>query len=304
MAALAPHLHANALEAAALQLIRLYGDRRASASGARVDEGAAGPSHRLAPTGGGEILPLPAWAAHSPTPVIHKHFDPALPAEWGDLFTRVMCDVIEILGGGVQFHAFATHTHVQLRSNEPAGPSALAVLSEAMPLIGHAAEAGDYTTIDPRRGDPTPVVVMQYDTICDAHRRSVIAHEYFHVHQLSYQGEKAGRHELPMWMMEGTAALFEHMYINEYWKDLDRDGVRAAVVHSHANASTFDSRKEDYSCASMNYYDETCGCLFLAHSCGLFGRIHVLFTQFWEEVYKDASWRITFSTRVHSDCLC
>ena len=69
-----------------------------------------------------------------------------------------------------------------------------------------------------------------------------------------------------MWLMEGTAALFEHLYINEFWAGLDRDGVSAAVRHSHAllaragageGGGPFGRQKEDYSSVSMNYFVET-----------------------------------------------
>ena len=35
------------------------------------------------------------------------------------------------------------------------------------------------------------ILVVQYDTICPAHRRSVLAHEYLHVHQMSLLRELA-----------------------------------------------------------------------------------------------------------------
>jgi hypothetical protein len=209
-----------------------------------------------------QVLPHD-WCTPSIDASVHRHFDAALPEEWECLFTRCFEEVRAILGGAYPCHVICTHTH-----RWAPGTSAHAVLGALNGLLGDSGplQVGDYCTFQAM--PDARILVLQYDTICAAHRRSVIAHEYMHVHQLSLQRERAcgpAHDELPMWLMEGTAALFEHLYINEYWSCLERDGVSAAVRYTQAEAAagrlTFDAGKETYNDPSMNYYVETCGVL-------------------------------------------
>ena len=49
------------------------------------------------------------------------------------------------------------------------------------------------------------------------HRFSVVAHEYFHVYQMSLSKEfYDGNIELK-WLSEGTAASFESLYIQQFY---------------------------------------------------------------------------------------
>jgi hypothetical protein len=47
---------------------------------------------------------------------------------------------------------------------------------------------------------------------------SVIAHEYFHVYQISLSENKLSDRESPKWLTEGGAKVFEEMYVKQYYK--------------------------------------------------------------------------------------
>ena len=164
------------------------------------------------------------------------------------------------------------------------------------------------------------ILLLQYDTICPAHRRSCIAHEYLHVHQMSLLREQAigEAHEvLPMWLFEGSAALFEHMYIREYWPALLRGRPFCGLVEAIRRTAElglgagFDEAKETYASPSVNYYVESAAVLYLAHRCGMLhaargGEIrgcvgtrdglHGLVTDLWQAIGVSGAenWRAVF----------
>ena len=83
----------------------------------------------------------------------------------------------------------------------------------------------------------------------DMHRYSVIAHEYFHVYQLSLNkpmNRPNGTFDPDgfdiKWLIEGTAAYFESVYIQEYYKD-DYLGNSQANINEkvHSNPSVYES---------------------------------------------------------------
>lgn len=255
-------------------------------------------SIHAAPTTAGHVHALPSsWSVPTVAAPVHRHFDAALPDEWAPLFTRCFEDVRAILGGTFECHVVAVHTH-----RWPAGSSARAALASVAPLLGGGTQlqVGDYCTF--QAAPRARILVLQYDTICPAHRRSVIAHEYLHVHQMSLLRELAlgpAHDTLPMWLMEGTAALFEHLYINEFWSGLHRDGLEAALRFAHAEATAgrlaFGRRKETYEDVSMNYFVEVCAVCYLAHVCALWTRVEVLITTLWSRIYEaQGEWRGAF----------
>ena len=76
------------------------------------------------------------------------------------------------------------------------------------------------------------------------HRYTVIPHEYYHVYQLSRSGGA-----LCKWMLEGTAACFESLYIKQY------EGVDYFDEQSYVTSEvlTSPSAFEDYSKPETNY---------------------------------------------------
>lgn len=231
------------------------------------------------------------------------HFDEELPDEWPTLFAGVMGDVHCILGHACACDVVTTHTH---RQEGALRDSARRALSGVRQYFDHDPEPGDYCAVgvvDQRAGVTSirPVLFLQYDIICPAHRRSVIAHEYMHVHQNSMMGlgngaaEDLGFHDrlAPMWLMEGCAALFEHLYIREYWAGLGQDGLKQAVRAVHfpkefglpvePGAKSFGAEQEEWP-GSVNYYLETLAVCFLCEVSDLWQRLHVLFTEFFSEL--------------------
>ena len=238
-----------------------------------------------------------SWDALSASANLSCNFDAALPGEFPGLFSRVIAEVHAILGGGFDCHVVATHTHRQ----EAAGPSAVHALSAVSHLTGgRLLRHGDYCTSEAVPRGERMILLLQYDTICPAHRRSVIAHEYSHVHQMTLLREKAcgeAHDNLPMWLVEGCATLFEHLYIAEYWPGLRRGtGLAEAVNRTLDLGLTFDATKETYNAPSVNYYVESVAVLFLAHSRGLLPKLHVLVTDFWRELYAAEDWRKVFAS--------
>ena len=125
------------------------------------------------------------------------------------LFSRVLDEVHAILGGGFECHVIATHTHRQ-----DAGSSARTALEGVSHLRPGQSllQPGEYCTSEAVSRGERMILLRQYDRICPAHRRSSIAHEYLHVHQMSLLREQAcgeAHDALPMWLIEGRAALFE-----------------------------------------------------------------------------------------------
>tara|TARA_B100000902_G_scaffold68852_1_gene74861 strand:- start:54 stop:1082 length:1029 start_codon:yes stop_codon:yes gene_type:complete len=87
------------------------------------------------------------------------------------------------------------------------------------------------------------------------HRYSVIAHEYFHVYQLSINepmNQPNGQYNPSgfdiKWLIEGTAAVFESMYVQNYYNYnyFINDLIYADLSYSiHTNPSIFESYNSD-----------------------------------------------------------
>jgi hypothetical protein len=83
----------------------------------------------------------------------------------------------------------------------------------------------------------------------DKHRYSVIAHEYFHAYQLSINppmnlpnGDYDPNGFDIKWLIEGTAASFESLYIQEYYNyNYFRDAQANVSSMVHTNPSLFES---------------------------------------------------------------
>ena len=190
------------------------------------------------------------WATPTAAPLLHKHFDTALPGDFAALFDETLRGVFEILGGGHEIHVVATHTHRRRWT----GRSAKAALDEVRYLFGRRPQLGDYCTFE--CAPEARVLFLQYDTICPGHRRSVIAHEYFHVHQMSFLFDTAHEDDrCPMWLAEGTAALFEHLFINERAPELGICGLTKGIQWiTEQGLVDFGPEMESYKHVTRNYF--------------------------------------------------
>ncbi len=64
-------------------------------------------------------------------------------------------------------------------------------------------------------------------------RYSVIAHEYFHVYQISLSENKLSDRDSPKWLTEGGAKVFEEMYVNQYYgKDSLKNDLKRTEMWS------------------------------------------------------------------------
>jgi hypothetical protein len=131
------------------------------------------------------------------------------------------------------------------------------------------------------------------------HRFSVIAHEYFHVYQMSlskrfYDGDI----ELK-WMSEGTAASFESLYIQQFYGSnyfLEaQTSVHISAINNPKIFETFDaSRDED-----MNYSSSVFMALALTKELQKIGKteeeaFRLIYKDFWLLNPTDNNWKQKF----------
>ena len=65
------------------------------------------------------------------------------------------------------------------------------------------------------------------------HRYSVIAHEYFHVYQITLSENKLSDRDSPKWLTEGGAKVFEEMYVHQYYgKDSLKNDLKRTEMWS------------------------------------------------------------------------
>ena len=134
------------------------------------------------------------------------------------------------------------------------------------------------------------------------HRYSVIAHEYFHVYQMSMSENFAAPSNDPngfsiLWLSEGAAASFESLYIQQYygtnyfeegfgWVDISQ------VVNNPASYESFDV-------GDMNYAGSTFMILALVNELKKIGfseekAFQSVYKTFWESNPNDTNWKTKF----------
>ena len=134
------------------------------------------------------------------------------------------------------------------------------------------------------------------------HRYSVIAHEYFHVYQMSLSENFAAPSNDPngfdiLWLSEGTAASFESLYIQQYygtnyfeegfgWVDISQ------VVNNPESYESFDV-------GDMNYAGSTFMILALVSELEKIGfseekAFQSVFKTFWESNPSNVNWKDKF----------
>ena len=142
--------------------------------------------------------------------------------------------------------------------------------------------------------------------IRDSHRYSVIAHEYFHVYQHSMSpafsvgsdGEFNNPNAMDVkWLIEGSAAAFESLYIQEnyginYFEEGQAWGVEADVLSDPASY-------EFYSKQDNNYANSVFMVLALVKELENVGfspekAFQSIFKVFWEQDPKNSDWKTKF----------
>jgi hypothetical protein len=107
-------------------------------------------------------------------------------------------------------------------------------------------------------------------------RVSVVAHEYYHVQQTHYcRRSHTEKYDAPMWMSEGTATVFQHLYLQYYFKNHPRhenflfNSEYGAIktLHDMATRSedrfVYDDRMNTYERKQNNYVASSIAVLWL-----------------------------------------
>ena len=131
------------------------------------------------------------------------------------------------------------------------------------------------------------------------HRYSVIAHEYFHVYQMSLsESFFDGDIELK-WLSEGTAASFESIYIQQFYQSnyfLEaQTQVHNSVINNPKIFEKFNSSKDE----DINYASSVFMALALTKELQKIGRteneaFRLIYKDFWELNPTDNNWKNKF----------
>ena len=131
------------------------------------------------------------------------------------------------------------------------------------------------------------------------HRYSVIAHEYFHVYQMSLsESFFDGDIELK-WLSEGTAASFESIYIQQFYQSnyfLEAQTlVHNSVINNPKIFEKFNSSKDE----DINYASSVFMALALTKELQKIGRteneaFRLIYKDFWELNPTDNNWKNKF----------
>ena len=206
-----------------------------------------------------------------PTDCATEYFQ-NLPEEWESDYRRVMDNLTPLLG-------FYDIDIVAWPSSEPP-PT----------LDGHSVQPGQYVGgRDDQRGRHRTLMVLEIDLNelrnQHAHRLSVIAHEYFHVYQRNRNPSLRGRFDIK-WLIEGSAAVFESMYLDEY--EREPNYYQTAQLR-HADPQSFGAPMEHYENGEVNYGTSTAMVLLACKEVGFQRMI-----DFWKRRPTNQNWKRLF----------
>ena len=203
--------------------------------------------------------------------VAEEHFH-HVPAKWESEYRRVMNNLTGCLG--------------DFDIDVVAWPSS----DEAPLLDGKRVEGGQY--VSGRRneaGQDRILMILEIDLNelerAHPHMLSVIAHEYFHVYQ-RLQNHSLNRGLSIKWLIEGSAAVFESMYLNDF-EEVSDYAERAQL--KHAKASEFGARMESYENQEVNYGTSTAMVLLACKEVGFQGMV-----DFWKRQPNNENWKQVF----------
>lgn len=117
------------------------------------------------------------------------------------------------------------------------------------------------------------------------HMLSVIAHEYFHVYQ-KHVNRTPHQDFRIKWLIEGSAAVFESMYLNDF--EQIGDYANSAQLR-HAVPADFGAKMEKYENSEVNYGTSTAMVLFACRTTGFQGIV-----DFWKRQPNDKNWKQIF----------
>ena len=133
-------------------------------------------------------------------------------------------------------------------------------------------------------------------TFNSMHQYSVIAHEYFHVYQLSLNESMRNNNFDIMWLIEGAAATFESLYIQDFYDYnyfVDAQNNISNLVHSEGNIF------ETYNTMDINYSSSVFMTLVLAQELIIKGHseeeaFRMILKDFMELSASNQNWHIIF----------
>jgi hypothetical protein len=205
-------------------------------------------------------------------PVIAGEYFHNVPAKWESEFRRVMENLTASLG--------------EFDIDMVAWPSS----DEAPFLDGKRVERGQY--VSGRQGEDGKdrvLMVLEIDLNelegGHPHMLSVIAHEYFHVYQ-RFQNPTLNRRFSIKWLIEGSAAVFESMYLKDFEQVSD---YAAKAQLKHAKPGEFGASMEKYENQEVNYGTSTAMVLSVCKDFG-FQRM----VDFWKRQPTDENWKQIF----------
>ena len=206
------------------------------------------------------------------TPVVADEYFYNVPEKWEIEFRRVMKNLTANLG--------------LFDIDIVAWPSS----DEAPLLDGKQVEGGQY--VSGRRneeGQERVLMVLEIDQNelerKHPHMLSVIAHEYFHVYQ-RHQNQALNDGFSIKWLIEGSAAVFESMYLRDF--EHVRDYPEKAQLR-HAKAEDFGAKMERCENQEVNYGNSVAMVLFACKDHG-FQRM----VDFWKRQPTDKNWKQLF----------
>lgn len=162
---------------------------------------------------------------------------------------------------------------------------------------------GDYTGACICGNDISMFMVLEIPndefTYNSMHRFSVVAHEYFHVYQMSLSKEfYDGNIELK-WLSEGTAASFESLYIQQFYSTNYFLEAQTEVDISAINNTKIYEKFSSSSTVDRNYSSSVFITLALVKELQKLGKseeesFKLIYKDFWEKNPTDNNWKNKF----------
>jgi hypothetical protein len=114
---------------------------------------------------------------------------------------------------------------------------------------------------------------------------SVIAHEYFHVYQ-RHVNPSLNRGFSVKWLIEGSAAVFESMYLKDFEK---KPNYAKSAQLRNAMPTAFGAKMEKYENPEVNYGTSTAMVMYACRNTGFQGMV-----DFWKRQPTDENWKKIF----------
>jgi len=167
----------------------------------------------------------------------------------------------------------------------------------------YKSEIGDYSGACICGNDKRIFMVLEIPndefTWNSMHRFSVVAHEYFHVYQMSLSKEfYDGNIELK-WLSEGTAASFESLYIQQFYSTNYFLEAQTEVDISAINNTKIYEKFSSSSTVDRNYSSSVFITLALVKELQKLGKseeesFKLIYKDFWEKNPTDNNWKNKF----------